>query len=468
MFKLFNHYLPIRTALLAALEAVVLFQSVILGFRIRLPGEGLAAPYIEAAFFTVIMLISMSGLGLYQSHAERFRVTLIRLVLACTVSLLLSIALFYLVPGTYLGRGVMAFTSVFALAGLMLVRLLFTKVTDIGLPKRRVLVLGNGTDADQVIKFLGTGHAGRNVEFAGLYPVGQAGRAPSANSPDPGAPNPTNPEPPAESLMAALERLNVSEVVIATRERRGGVLPLAQLLEARLQGFRVMDLPSFYEREAGVLTIESMRASWMIFGGGFDQSLGRDLVKRVFDLLVSLALLIISLPVLVLAALAIVIESGTPIFYSQIRVGQGGKTFRITKLRSMRQDAEADGQPRWATVNDQRITRVGDLLRKTRIDELPQLWSVLKGDMSFVGPRPERPEFVKTLSEQIPFYDARHSLKPGVTGWAQVRYWYGGSVEDSTRKLEFDLYYVKNHSFFLDLLILIETIQVVLLGKGAR
>jgi sugar transferase (PEP-CTERM system associated) len=271
-----------------------------------------------------------------------------------------------------------------------------------------------------------------------------------------------------DQLRRTAAELKVSEIVVAVRERRGGVLPLRHLLDAKLHGIRVMDLQSFYEREKGVLRIDSMRASWMIFGNGFDQGIARDVVKRLFDLLASAALLLLALPILLLAMLAIVIESGFPIFYRQERVGQGGDTFSIIKLRSMRQDAEADGKARWATANDSRVTRVGAFLRRTRIDEIPQLWTVLSGDMSFVGPRPERPVFVRQLTEQIPFYDVRHSVKPGVTGWAQVRYPYGATVEDGLKKLEYDLYYVKNHSLFLDLMIMVETIQVVILGKGAR
>ena len=229
-----------------------------------------------------------------------------------------------------------------------------------------------------------------------------------------------------------------------------------------------MDLQSFYEREEGVLRIDSMRASWMIFGNGFDQGISRDVVKRLFDVIASAGLLLLAAPILLVAMIAVVIESGFPIFYSQERVGQGGERFRILKLRSMRQDAEKDGKARWAVANDSRVTRVGAFLRKTRIDELPQLWTVLRGDMSFVGPRPERQVFVDQLTEKIPFYDVRHSVKPGVTGWAQVRYPYGASIEDGLKKLEYDLYYVKNHSLFLDLMIMVETIQVVLLGKGAR
>jgi len=261
--------------------------------------------------------------------------------------------------------------------------------------------------------------------------------------------------------------LRVSEVVIAVRERRGGVLPLRQLLDARLKGIKVMDLVSFYEREQGLLRVDNLRASWLIFSNGFEQGLLRDVVKRSFDVLVSLVMLVLTAPILLVAMLAVAIDSGLPVFYRQERVGQAGRLFTILKLRTMRQDAEKSGA-QWAQANDARVTRIGRFLRKTRIDELPQLWNVLRGDMSFVGPRPERPMFVQRLLEDIPYYDVRHSVKPGVTGWSQVRYPYGASVEDSLRKLQFDLYYVKNHSLFLDLMILVETVQVVLLGKGAR
>jgi sugar transferase (PEP-CTERM system associated) len=351
----------------------------------------------------------------------------------------------------------MAWSSLFALGSVLLIRVLFFRVTDIGLPKRRVLVLGNGTEAEGVIRFLHQSPGSRSIEYAGLYPV--------------------MPERDAQGnervldhdqLRRTAKELKVSEIVIAVRERRGGVLPLRQLLDAKLHGVKVMDLQSFYEREEGVLRIDSMRASWMIFGNGFDQGMSRDVIKRLFDLVASVALLVLALPILLVAMAAIVLESGFPIFYRQQRVGQGGEPFDIIKLRSMRQDAEADGKARWATANDSRITRVGGFLRKTRIDELPQLWSVVRGDMSFVGPRPERQVFVEQLTEKIPFYDVRHSVKPGVTGWAQVRYPYGATIEDGLHKLQYDLYYVKNHSLFLDLMIMVETVQVVLLGKGAR
>ena len=252
------------------------------------------------------------------------------------------------------------------------------------------------------------------------------------------------------------------------REQRGGVLPIRELLECRISGVPVRDLSAFYERVRGEVPIESLKASWLIYGGGFAQDATRTWVKRVFDVVLSSILLLLSLPVMLLAAVAIFMESGTPIFIFQERVGRGGRPFLCVKFRSMNANAEGDGVARWASANDARVTRVGRLLRKLRVDELPQLFNVLSGEMSLVGPRPERPLFVADLKNQIRFYDIRHSIKPGVTGWAQIRYPYGSSVEDAQRKLQYDLYYVKNHSLSLDVLIIMETVRVVLFGEGAQ
>lgn len=245
-------------------------------------------------------------------------------------------------------------------------------------------------------------------------------------------------------------------------------MPVADLLDCKLKGIRVLELSSFFERENGHLQLDSLNASWMILGDGFHQGMLRDTIKRMFDVVASLILLSVTLPFMILAALAIKFESTGPVFYRQERVGQHGRPFTIFKFRSMRADAEQDGKPRWAQANDDRTTRVGRFIRKTRIDELPQIFNVFMGDMSFVGPRPERPYFVAELNQQIPYYGVRHTIKPGITGWAQVRHEYGASVEDAIEKLQYDLYYVKNHSLFLDLMILFQTVQVVLWGKGAR
>lgn len=260
----------------------------------------------------------------------------------------------------------------------------------------------------------------------------------------------------------------ISEIIVAVREQRGGGVPMDQLLECRIGGVPIMDLAYFYERTKAEVPVDSLKASWLVYGDGFVQGRAREFTKRVFDIVSSSMLLLLGAPVMLLTALAIRMDSVGPILYRQERVGLGGQGFMCIKFRSMRTDAEKDGVARWASKNDSRITRVGAFIRKTRIDELPQLFSVLKGEMSMVGPRPERPSFVAQLREQIPFYDLRHTVKPGLTGWAQVRYAYGASLEDARKKHQFDLYYVKNNSLLLDLQVLIETVSVVLFREGAH
>jgi sugar transferase (PEP-CTERM system associated) len=319
-----------------------------------------------------------------------------------------------------------------------------------------VLVLGTGSRAasvDQLVK----------GKEAYIKVVGYLPTQPTPDHVDSGRilPKPA-------TLMEAVKRHRVNEIVIAVRDRRGGVLPVQELLECRLHGVAVTDLASFFERERCQLHLESLNMSWMIFGEGFRQGFTRETVKRFFDVATSGALIFVTLPVMLITALCIYLEDKGPVLYRQDRIGQGGRVFTIFKFRSMHNDAERDGRPRWAGANDDRTTRVGRVIRKLRIDELPQILNVLRGDMSFVGPRPERPFFVEQLASRIPYYSARHSIKPGITGWAQVRYPYGASLDDAVEKLQYDLYYVKNHTLFLDIMVLIETIQVVLWGKGAR
>ena len=327
-----------------------------------------------------------------------------------------------------------------------------------GVGLRRVLILGSGGDALAFQARLSK-NWNQIIEVVGVLPVGEqtsdglAGLRVFDRS--------TN-------LLSLVSELKVNEVIVAAREQRGGVLPLRDLLECRVRGVNILDQTAFFERVHGEFPIESLKASWLIYGRGFEQGLGRRIAKRATDVVVSSILLLLALPTMLLAAIAIRLEARGPVIYRQERVGQGGRTFQVLKFRSMRADAERDGVAQWAGANDPRITRVGRIIRKTRIDELPQLVNVLRGEMSIVGPRPERPAFVDRLKREIRFYDVRHSIKPGLTGWAQVRFNYAASLEDSQRKLQFDLYYVKNHSLALDVRILFETVRVVLRGDGAR
>ena len=345
-----------------------------------------------------------------------------------------------------------------ALGGLLAVRQIMVSPVARTLLPYRVLVLGTGPEALAVETSLEVNNP-PGLEVAGFYPLAKIPARSIATSRIVSS---------HLTLEETVKHLGIDEIIVAVREQRGGVLPLRALLECRLSGIQVTDLPRFFERVHGRVPIDSLKASWLIYGKGFRQTWMRNFVKRGFDIAVVAVLLPISLPIMVVMAFMISLDGGTPIIYRQERIGSRGQKFTLLKFRSMSKDAEKDGQAFWESVNDSRVTAVGRFMRRTRIDELPQLINVLKGEMSFVGPRPERPTFVATLAEKIPFYAVRHSVKPGLTGWAQVRYTYGGNIEESVKKLEFDLYYVKNHSLLLDLLILLKTVRVVMLGEGAR
>jgi len=323
--------------------------------------------------------------------------------------------------------------------------------------RQRVLIFGTGSHAQMVGQSLKKNDPG--VELV-AYVAG-----PQESSFDTAVENFI---PYRANLLEIVKENNVNEIVVALNERRGGSMPLREMLDCKIIGIHVIDVATHFEKFLGQIHLDAISAGWLIFGDGFKQGFFRSAIKWLMDVTASIFLLVIASPVMLVTAILIFLESGGPVLYRQERVGLHGRVFNVTKFRSMRTDAEKDGKPRWASAADARITRVGKIIRKMRIDELPQLFCVLKGDMSLVGPRPERPYFVEQLTNEIPYYAIRHSIKPGLTGWAQVRYHYGSSVEDTQKKLQYDLYYVKNHSWLLDMAILFETIGVVLTGKGAQ
>jgi sugar transferase (PEP-CTERM system associated) len=269
-----------------------------------------------------------------------------------------------------------------------------------------------------------------------------------------------------EDIPALVTKHQIDRIVVGLADRRGK-LPIEQLLNAKMTGVRVEDATTTYERVTGKILIDDLRPSWLIFSEGFRVSRWTRFMKRTIDLTLSVTMAVVCFPLMVLTAIAIWLESGRPVLYCQERVGENGRPFTLCKFRSMRKDAEQGGRPVWASNDDDRVTRVGRFIRKTRLDELPQLWNVMRGDMSFVGPRPERPYFVAELAKEIPFYQQRHAVKPGLTGWAQVKYRYGASLEDAMEKLRYDLYYIKHLSIFFDLTIVFDTVKVVLFRKGA-
>jgi sugar transferase (PEP-CTERM system associated) len=400
------------------------------------------------------MLLVMTAFGLYDKQTDPFRLTVRRVFSAYLVTLVLVAAAFVIYPAVGIERGVFGVATVFALFGLVVIRYSAHRARNVRIPTSRVLVVGSANACEEVARLLRVPCNGRAARLKGQVHIGCAA--------------PSDGDSLRMDLRAIAREKRISEIVVALDDRRGGQEPLAQLLSCRLMGVRVIDLLTFHEREQGLIKLEHLRTSWLIYGSGFDQSRLRAAVKRAFDIAAATILVVAASPAMLAATVAIRLESKGPVLFRQERVRDGGASFMMLKFRSMRQDAERDGTPRWASTADDRITRVGRIIRRLRIDELPQLLNVLKGDMSFVGPRPERPYFVAQLCEKIPYYELRHNVRPGITGWAQVRMQYGASVEDSKAKLEYDLYYVKNHSLFLDLMILLETVQVVLLGKGAR
>lgn len=462
MLKIFSHHISSHSLVNLLIDALVLAVGMLIGFTLQ-SGAGtvldwrMAVP--SALAFAVTMMVLNSAFGLYKPFADAsLRSVAGRLALPVLVSMPVAYGVYHVLPWGHFAPEAGEITAVLLLGFVMLNRGIVNRGQRSALMARRVLVLGAGEDAALVEKVLAAPES-RALSVVGFIPTAQDGVR---------AVSPSRVLEFSGRLADLVRREQVDEVIVAVRERRGGVLPLRELLDCKMLGAKVLDLSSFYERVQGQVRIESLKASWLIYGEGFRQGLVRSVVKRVFDLVASIVLLVLALPVMIIAAIAILIEDGAPLFYFQERVGQGGRSFRVIKFRSMRRDAEKDGKPKWAQSNDDRVTRVGRFLRKTRIDELPQLINVLKGEMSMVGPRPERPYFVDKLTEEIPFYAVRHCVKPGVTGWAQVRYQYGASVDDALQKLQFDLYYVKNHTLFLDSLVLCETVRVVLTGQGAH
>ena len=407
---------------------------------------------------SLFVTTAMAALGLYQVHQRHDHAgMLLRLVLAFALGGIALPVVFYLFPATYIGRGVLFISLAIGFVAVLVVRVLSLRVLQSDAFKRRVLVLGAGGHADLINTRMRRKTDRKSFVIVGFLPIpGQPVRV-AENLLIRGD----------ESLVALCRRLNIAEIVVAPDERRGG-LAMNDLLACAQQGIAMTDLSTFFEREAGTVKLNVVDPSWLVFSGGFDQSIRRRFSKRLFDLTAALVLLAIAWPVMLIVAVCVRLESPGPILYRQTRVGAGGEYFELVKFRSMRADAEQDGKARWASKHDDRTTRVGRFIRLTRLDELPQLFNVLRGEMSFVGPRPERPQFVDMLSQEIRYYTVRHCVKPGLTGWAQLRYPYGASVRDAEEKLKFDLFYVKNHGLLFDLMILLQTVEVVLFQRGAR
>ncbi|MCA0239441.1 MAG: TIGR03013 family PEP-CTERM/XrtA system glycosyltransferase [Proteobacteria bacterium] len=461
MIRIFSHYVSRQSMLRVLFDLAFLLLAMLVVFVAFADGLSAIGAQAGAPVLSVAagMFIVNSASGFYQ-RSSNFTASqaLGRATIALLIVLPLTYFVFDLLPPTVTNREAIKYAAMFGAGAVVLRRLYVTLWGADPLSRTRILIFGAGPAAGIVGATLKASDP--NAHIVG-YVSGPNEKEVSVAS---GELLSTD----GQSLTETARRLQVDEIVVALTERRAGSMPLRQLLDCKLSGIKVYDIATHFEKTLGQIRIDYVNAGWLIFGSGFNQGVARSLIKRSFDLLCSFVLFVLALPIMLVTALLIKLESRGPLLYLQERVGQNGKTFKVCKFRSMRTDAEKDGRPVWAVANDSRVTRIGAIIRKLRVDELPQLFNVLKGEMSLVGPRPERPFFVEQLTAQIPYFAARHSVKPGVTGWAQVRYQYGSTVEDSQEKLQYDLYYVKNHSLFLDIVILFETVFVVLTAKGAR
>jgi sugar transferase (PEP-CTERM system associated) len=462
MVRLFKHYVPHTVLLLGVIDFLLLGAAAEAAWALRfwqIQGEFVldAGRLPNLLTFTVTMQAVLIGVGTYSTDAlQALRIASSRVLVGVVLGILALSLIFFLIPPVTFWRSNLLYATGFAAVALIGVRVALGRTFDREGFKRRVLVLGAGARAARIQAL--ARKEGANFSIAGYVSMSEGAVAVprSVNRAD------------IDNFADHLLRLRASEVVLALEERRNA-LPLADLLRAKTTGVHVYDLSSFLERETGRVDLDSLNPSWLIFSDGF--SAGQRLssvAKRLFDVVVSLAILVLTGPLILLTALIVKLESKGPAFFRQRRIGLYGQPFDILKLRSMRQDAEVGGIAVWAQKDDPRVTRVGSIIRKLRIDELPQAWTVLKGEMSFVGPRPERPQFVADLEARLPYYAERHMVKPGITGWAQINYPYGASIEDARHKLEYDLYYAKNYSPFLDILILLQTMRVILWPEGAR
>jgi len=457
LIRLFNVYYPIRTLVLLIGEALIVWTSFLLGAVYELREDSYLVLNYEGGYLkilgvTVLVLLCSHWLDLYDTARLNTKGELyFRLLMVPGVLAFILAGIAYVRPNYLLGSGSSAVGLLILTVALFGWRLGFTWLVQLPILVERVYVLGTGERAQRVVQGL------RQNPELGVEIASWTGKMEGA----------VTREAVAAHLMEVVQKQKVHRVIVATPDRRG-TIPMRELLELRMQGVKIEEATTWLEKISGKIEVENLYPSWLVFGEGFRRSTAFILVRRVVSVVISLIGLILALPLLPLIMLAVRLDSKGPVFYTQTRVGKGGRTFKVVKFRTMRQDAEAASGPKWAGDNDPRVTRVGKFLRSSRLDEIPQLWCVLKGDMAFVGPRPERPEFIEWLSKEIPYYGVRHMVRPGLTGWAQVKYKYGSTVEDSREKLQYDLFYIKNASIGLDLLIMFLTVKTVLLRRGAQ
>ncbi len=457
MIRLFNVYYPVRTLVLLIGEALIIWTSFLLGAVYELREDSYLVLNYEGGYLkilgvTVLVLLCSHWLDLYDTARLNTKGELyFRLLMVPGVLAFLLAGVAYVRPSYLLGSGSSAVGLIILTVALFGWRLGFTWLVQLPILVERVYVLGTGERAQRVVQGL------RQNPEIGVEIASWTGKMEGAVTRDSVAAH----------LLEIVHKQKVHRVIVAMPDRRG-TIPMRELLDLRMQGVKIEEAATWLEKISGKIEVENLYPSWLVYGQGFRRSTAFIVIRRVVSVIISLLGLTLSLPLLPLIVLAIRFDSKGPVFYTQARVGKGGRVFNVVKFRTMRQDAEAANGPQWAGNNDPRVTRVGKFLRVSRLDEIPQLWCVLKGDMAFVGPRPERPEFIEWLSKEIPYYGVRHMVRPGLTGWAQVKYKYGSTVADAREKLQYDLFYIKNASIGLDLLIMFLTVKTVLLRRGAQ
>ena len=457
MIRLFNVYYPVRTLILLVGEALIVWTSFLAAAVLALREDSYLVlryegGYIKLFIFTAVVLLCSHWFDLYDTARLNtpgdlyFRLFMVLGVLAFVTAGVSFFRPDYLLAGNSTVLGLVILTV--ALFGW---RLGYGWLVQLPLLVERVYVLGTADRAQRLVQGLR-----KNPEI-GVEIASWTGKLEGE----------VTRESVAAHLMEVVKKQKVHRVIVAMHDRRG-TIPMEELLELRMEGVKVEEATSWLERISGKIEIENLNPSWLVFNEGFRRGSAFIMVRRVLSVIISLLGLILTLPLFPLIMLAISLDSKGPVFYTQTRMGKAGRLFKVVKFRTMRHDAEAANGPQWAGNHDPRVTRVGKFLRTTRLDEIPQLWCVLKGDMAFVGPRPERPEFIEMLSKEIRFYGVRHMVRPGVTGWAQIKYKYGSTIDDAREKLQYDLFYIKNASIGLDLLIMFQTVKTVLLRRGAQ
>jgi sugar transferase (PEP-CTERM system associated) len=456
LIRLFSVYYPIRTLVLLIGEALIVWTSFLLGAVYAFGSDSYLVLNVEGGYYkifglTVLALVCSHGLDLYDTARLNPKGELyFRLLLLAGVLAFILTAVNWARPNYLLGGGSSTVGLIILTVALIGWRLVFNWLVQLPILVERVYVLGTGERAQRLVQGF------RQNPEIGVEIVSWTGKMKGAVSSDSVAAH----------LMEVVHKQKVHRVILAMPDRRD-TIPMRELFNLRLQGVKVEEATSWLERISGKIEVENLYPSWVVLGEGFRRSTAFMLLRRAMSVVSSLVGLILAAPMIPLIMFVIRLDSEGPVFYTQTRVGKNGRLFKVVKFRSMRQDAEAANGPQWAVENDPRVTRVGRFLRSFRLDDIPQFWCVLRGDMALVGPRPERPEFVEWLSKEIPYYEVRHIVRPGLTGWAQVKYKHVSTVEDAREELQYDLFYIKNASIGLDLLIMLQTVKTVLLRRGA-